>query len=71
VVTACEVDNRKRVTPPENSPNGQEILVDGTGELVARRLRQPMALTAAHWLPTDAVTTYEGLFREVDTCPPE
>ena len=67
----CEADNRKQVTPAENSPNGMETETLGSGDLLAIRLVQVVRRTPAGWLlyqtPTDGVTAYLG----TDTCPPE
>ena len=50
IVTACEVTNRKQVTPPENSPNGQQIEVAGSGALIVIRYEEPVQLTENGWL---------------------
>jgi hypothetical protein len=70
VVTACEVTNRKRVTPAENSPTGEEILVAGTGQLLVTRFEQPVRRTPNGWLvySTEPEAT---LFDNGEmTCPP-
>jgi len=67
-VTYCQADNRKRVTPAESSPIGQEILVNGTGVLRAFRGTEPVRLTDKGWLPyadRDFGQTFEGQA----TCP--
>ncbi|MFV0309219.1 MAG: hypothetical protein ACK5OX_15910 [Desertimonas sp.] len=70
VVTACEVGNRRRVTPAANSPTGQEIQTAGTGQLFVLRYHEPVRLSAHGWVsyqsPREA-QSYEG----VQTCPPE
>ncbi len=50
IVTVCEVTNRRQVTPPENSPTGEEIEVAGTGKLVVTRFEEPVRLTDNGWL---------------------
>jgi hypothetical protein len=71
IVTACEVTNRKRVTPAENSPSGRPIEVAGTGELLVTRFEQPVRQTVNGWLiyaqPRQATQFDQG----ETTCPPE
>jgi hypothetical protein len=69
VVTVCEVDNRRQVTPPENSPTDEEVEVAGTGQLEVIRFEEPVRLTANGWLRYK--TPREGVgFDEGTTCPP-
>ena len=70
LVTVCAVDNSKRITPPENSPNGQETLTLGTGELVAVRRQEPVALTSQGWLPTAATVDAIGIWKGSEQCGP-
>ncbi len=67
-VTSCKVDNRKRVTPAENSPISVEIPVGDTGKLAAYRTTEPVQLTAIGWLPTSGnlkAVQFDGQ----DSCP--
>jgi hypothetical protein len=52
VVTVCEVTNRKQVTPPENSPTGEQIEVAGSGQLLVFRFEEPVRFTSNGWLRT-------------------
>jgi hypothetical protein len=70
VVTACEVTNRRQVTPPENSPTGNEIEVAGSGELVVTRFEEPVQLTENGWLTYRAHRTGIGYVNGETTCPP-
>lgn len=68
IVTVCEVDDRKQVTPAENSPTGSEVEVVGTGALIASRIADPVMLTDHGWLAYSAdrpATDFEGQ----DSCP--
>jgi hypothetical protein len=70
IVTACEVTNRKQVVPAEHSPTGEEILVDGTGELLVLRLEEPVRRTANGWLRHRLVRDADR-FEGVTSCPPD
>ena len=70
LITVCLVTNARQVTPPENSPNGQETLTPGTGELVAIRHQEPLLLTPQGWLPTVANTEAIGIWEGSEACPP-
>ncbi|MFV0306882.1 MAG: hypothetical protein ACK5OX_03955 [Desertimonas sp.] len=70
VVVACEVDNRQRITPPENSPTGQPVLVAGTGMLLVGRYREPMRLTDGGWITYQSPRQARG-YEGVQTCPVE
>jgi hypothetical protein len=50
-VTSCQVENRKRVTPAENSPTGIETEVGDSGVVTAFHGVDPVRLTEAGWLP--------------------
>jgi hypothetical protein len=70
IVTVCEVDNRRQVTPPENSPTGNEIEVAGTGALDVARYHEPVRLTEEGWLRY-ASPRRGTLFNQGETtCPP-
>jgi hypothetical protein len=71
IVTVCEVTNRKQVTPPENSPTGEEILVAGTGQLLVLRLVEPVRLTPNGWLRYRAGGRGTQFDQGETTCPPE
>jgi hypothetical protein len=63
IVTICQVDNLKQITPAENSPTGSEVEVVGTGALIASRIADPVMLTDHGWLPYSAdrpATDFEG-----------
>jgi hypothetical protein len=67
-VTSCQVTNRKRVTPAENSPISVEIPVGDSGKLLAYRTTEPVQLTATGWLQTSGnakAVQFEGQ----DSCP--
>jgi hypothetical protein len=49
-VTSCTVENRKRVTPAENSPTGTEIEVGDSGLITAYHTVEPVRLTEKGWL---------------------
>jgi hypothetical protein len=70
LVTVCLVTNAKQVTPPENSPNGQETLTLGTGELVAIRQQELVVLTEQGWLPTQAAVEAMGIWEGSEQCGP-
>jgi hypothetical protein len=70
VVTVCEVDNRRQVTPPENSPTGEEVEVAGTGELLVTRIEEPVRLTANGWLRYRSNRKGIGFVQGETTCPP-
>jgi hypothetical protein len=69
IVTVCEVDNRKQVTLPENSPSGEEILVAGSGELQVIRYEEPVRRTQNGWLRFKSPREGIGYDGEM-TCPP-
>ena len=67
-VTYCEVTNVKRITTPDRSPTGQEVLVYGTGKLEAFRGSEPVKLTDKGWLPF-AGKVFGSTFEGQTTCP--
>jgi hypothetical protein len=70
IVTACEVDNRKQVTLPENSPTGESIPVAGTGVLQVIRFDEPVRRTNNGWLPYRFEREGIGFEQGETTCPP-
>jgi hypothetical protein len=70
IVTACEVDNRTQVTPPENSPSGRLIEVSGTGLLQVIRYEEPVRLTEHGWLRYRNPREGVGFEQGETTCPP-
>ena len=68
-VTYCRVNNTKRITPPDRSPTGQEVLVFGTGVLRAFRGSEPVKLTEKGWLPFTA-KAFGTFFEGQTSCPP-
>jgi hypothetical protein len=70
IVTVCEVDNRRQVTPPENSPTGNEIEVAGTGKLLVTRIKEPVRRTDLGWLRYRTKRNGIGFVQGETTCPP-
>jgi hypothetical protein len=66
-LTVCDANNLKRVTPPEHSPVGQEIYVDG-GVLAARRFRAHVVSTPDGWLREDSGDTTLNYYEGQTTC---
>jgi hypothetical protein len=70
IVTVCEVTNRRQVTPPENSPTGEEIEVAGTGTLEVIRFEEPVRRTDNGWLRYENPRDGIGFVQGETTCPP-
>jgi hypothetical protein len=68
VLTVCEVDNSRQVTPAENSPIGSDVF--STNDVVrAVRSRQPVRQTEYGWLPYRVVVNVDGRWEGVTECP--
>ncbi len=70
IVKSCQVDNRKQITPAENSPIGSVILVGGSDTLDVGRLTEKVRLVGDRWV--EYAGRLDGVaFQGVTTCPPE
>jgi hypothetical protein len=69
-LTVCEANNLKRVTPPENSPVGEEVLVGG-GELAAKRRHVRVVNSANGWVQEADNQTVDALYAGKSVCDPE
>jgi hypothetical protein len=68
IVTVCEVENFKQVTPAANSPTGSEALVGGSERHEAFRTDEPVRLTDQGW--RQYRTRRDGrIFEGADACP--
>lgn len=68
VATVCDVSNSRQVTPGAG-PIGEDVVVEGTQGLVARRYEQHVVLTDIGWRPDDFQDVMIGLWNEVESCP--
>jgi hypothetical protein len=68
VVTVCQVEQSKQVTPAANSPTGSEILVGGSEIHRAFRTDEPVRLTDQGWRQYQ--NRLDGTrFQGADSCP--
>ncbi len=68
VVTVCQVEQSKQITPAANSPTGSEIVTGGSEIHEAFRTDEPLRLTDQGWRPYQNrldVTRFQG----ADSCP--
>ncbi len=70
-ITVCAVDNGLQVTPPEHTPDSQQVIEGGTGELLATRSKQEVWQTTQGWLPTLKFDDADQAWTGVDSCPAE
>ncbi len=66
---ACQVDNSVQLTPGAG-PNGEDVLVAGTGQLIARRYNQHVVRTEFGWRPDAFQPDALGVWFGAETCPP-
>ena len=67
LLTVCQVDNLKQVTPAANSPVGEEIIASG-GELNANRFKSHVVLTPGGWLRDELTAQIDETYPGATPC---